>query len=58
MKANELLQSYADGLRDFSLCELASLSLVGARLCHINLEAAILNDVDLVKADLFNALSL
>lgn len=55
MKANELLQSYADGLRDFSEAELASLSLVGARLCHINLEAAILNDVNLVKADLFNA---
>ncbi len=55
MEANELLQNYANGLRDFSEAELVCLSLVGAKLCHINLEAAILNDVNLVKADLFNA---
>ena len=55
MEANELLQNYADGLRDFSEAKLASLSLLGEKLCHINLEAAILSDVNLVNADLFNA---
>ena len=55
MKAKELLQSYADGLRNFSEAELASLSLVGAKLPHVNLESAILADADLFKADLFNA---
>lgn len=55
MEASEFLQNYADGLRDFSNAELACLSLVDAKLCHINLEAAILNDVNLVNADLFNA---
>lgn len=55
MKAKELLKSYAAGLRNFSEVELTSLSLIGARLCHINLEAATLADADLVKVDLFNA---
>ncbi|MBV6625715.1 MAG: pentapeptide repeat-containing protein [Rivularia sp. (in: Bacteria)] len=55
MKAKELLQSYADGLRNFSEAELASLSLVGAKLSHVNLESATLADTNLSKADLFNA---
>ena len=55
MKAKELLKSYAAGLRNFSEVELTSLSLIGARLCHINLEAATLADADLVKVDFFNA---
>ena len=55
MTVEELLEKYADGLRDFSGVELASLSLAGAKLCHTNLEAGILTDTNLIKADLFNA---
>ncbi len=51
MKSKELLQSYADGLRNFGKVELSSSSLKGAKLCHINLEAATLVDVNLVKVD-------
>jgi uncharacterized protein YjbI with pentapeptide repeats len=55
MTAEELLQRYAAGERDFSGVDLENISLRGANLSEIDLSNACLVKVDLTRANLTNA---
>jgi uncharacterized protein YjbI with pentapeptide repeats len=55
MTAEELLERYAAGERDFSGVELTNISLIRAKLSEIDLTNASLTNIDLTESNLSSA---